>query len=268
MLAPRLASLLMLLLFSSAANAALELTTIERKLVKEPVYRSRPKYCLLVLGPEAKTRIWLVQDGDTLYVDRNGNGDLTEANEKVTAEKSEDAQEGEYLFNAGDLRDGERLHKELKLSIMKLGQLNAARYDAVKELLKENPKARGYFLLLEVEMPGRKGVGTGGRVQQLSCLDDSTGVLQFAERPQDAPILHFGGPWQVTLFVRQQLTIDRETDVLLGFGSPGVGPGSFTWTAYENVIPKDKFPTLCIVYPPKRPGDVPLRERYELKQRC
>jgi hypothetical protein len=263
-----LLSLSMLLALSSTASAAVDLSSIERKIVKEPAYRSQPKYCLLVLGPEAKTHIWLVQDGETLYVDRNGNGDLTEVNEKVPAEKSEDAEEGEYLFNAGDLRDGERLHKELKLSIMKLGHLNAARYDAVKELLKKDPKARGYFLLLEVEMPGRKGAGTGGRVQQLSCLDDSTGVLQFAEKPQDAPILHFGGPWQVTLFEKQQLTIDRETDVVLGFGSPGVGPGSFTWTAYENVIPKDKFPTLDIVYPSKVPGDAPLREHYELKQRC
>ncbi len=258
----------MLLALSSTASTAVDLTSIQRKIVKEPAYRSQPKYCLLVFGLEAKTRIWLVQDGDTLFVDRNGNGDLTEANEKVTAEKSEDAQDGEYLFNAGDLRDGEHLHKELKLSVVKLDRLNAARYDVVKELLKKNPKARGYILLLEVEMPGRKGAGTGGRVQQFSCLDDNTGVLQFAERPQDAPILHFGGPWQVTLFGKQQLTIDRETDVVLGFGSPGVGPGSFTWTAYENVIPKDKFPTLAIVYPPKRPGDAPLHEHYELKQRC
>jgi hypothetical protein len=59
--------------------------TGERKVAKEPVYKSNPKYCLLVFGPEAKTRVWLVQDGDTLYVDRNGNGDLTEAGEKVQA---------------------------------------------------------------------------------------------------------------------------------------------------------------------------------------
>ena len=31
--------------------------------------------------PEAQTRVWIVQDGDTLYVDRNGNGDLTEPGE-------------------------------------------------------------------------------------------------------------------------------------------------------------------------------------------
>src|SRR5262249_8147594 len=59
-----------------------DLTKIERTIAKEPAYKSKPKYCLLVFGPEAKTRVWLVLDGDTLYVDRNGNGDLTETGER------------------------------------------------------------------------------------------------------------------------------------------------------------------------------------------
>ena len=95
----------LLLVLSSAAAAAVDLTSVDRRVAREPAYRSRPKYCLLVFGPEAKTRIWLVQDGDRLYVDRNGNGDLTEADEKVNAEKSEDAEDGAYSFKAGDLHD-------------------------------------------------------------------------------------------------------------------------------------------------------------------
>jgi hypothetical protein len=244
-----------------------DLSKIERKIVKEPAYRSKPKYCLLVLGPEAKTRVWLVQDGDTLYVDRNGNGDLTETNEKVSAEKKDDAEEGVYTFKAGDLRDGERLHKELTLYVQKLDPF-ADREAAIKEFLKKNPKGRGYTLSLEVEIPGRRGNALGGRVQQQTSPLDGTGVLQFAGHPQDAPIIHFGGPWQVTLFGSHQLTIDRETTVYLGVGTRGLGAGTFTWTDYENVIPTDKFPTLDVVYAPKRPDDAPLREHYELKKRC
>lgn len=264
---PRLSSLLMVLLVSSAVSAAVDLAKIDRKIVKEPAYRAKPKYCLVVLAPEAKTRVWLVQDGDTLYVDRNGNGDLTEANEKVAAEKSADVEDGVYTFKAGDLRDGERLHKELTLYVRNIDYL-AEREDAVKNLLKKNPKARGYQVSLAVEMPGRKGAGAGGRVQQYTALVDGSGVLQFAERPWDAPIVRFGGPWQVTLFGKARLTINRESDVVLGVGSPGAGPGTWTWIEYENVIPTDKFPTLEIVYPSKHPGDAPLRERYELKKRC
>src|SRR5438552_416537 len=87
---------------------------IERKITKEPAYKSKPKYCLLVFGPEAKTRVWLVQDGDTLYVDRNGNGDLTEAGEKVAANRNtaQDSGESSYVFEVGDLQVGGKTHKD------------------------------------------------------------------------------------------------------------------------------------------------------------
>ena len=268
MLSPRLASMLALLAFSTAASAAVDLTTIQRKIIKEPAYQSRPKYCLLVFGPEARTRIWLVQDGATLYVDRNGNGNLTEPDEKVAAEKNgADAGEGTYTFRVGEVRDGERVHKDLTLGILKVDAF-AERTEAVKELLKRNPKAHGYCLTLEVDMPGHKGTGVGGRVKQLAVIGDATGALQLADRPQDAPILHFGGPLRVTLDAKQQLMIDRETDVVLGVGCQGLGSGTFTWIEYQNVIPADKYPTLDVVYPPKRPGDAPPHEHYELKQRC
>ena len=66
---------------SSAASA--DLAAVDRALTKEPKYQSAPRYCLLVFGPEAKTRVWLVVDGDTLYVDRNGDGDLTAETKRV-----------------------------------------------------------------------------------------------------------------------------------------------------------------------------------------
>jgi hypothetical protein len=263
----RLAAISMVLLMTSIANADVDLSKIERKLTKEPAYRAKPKYCLLVIGLEAKTRVWLVQDGDTLYVDRDGNGDLTEPGEKVVAEKSEDADDGVYTFNAGDIHDGEHLHKDLSLCVRNIDFL-ADRVDDVKKLLNKDPKVRGYSLTLAVEMPRRKGTGIGGRVQQYTSLVDGSGVLQFAESSQDAPIVHFGGPLAVALFSKHQLTIDRETDVVLGVGCRGAGPGTWTWIEYGNVIPVDKYPTLDIVYPPKHSGDSPTREHYELKHRC
>jgi hypothetical protein len=50
----------------------------------EPAYASKsPRYALLTFGPHAAGRIWIALDGDTLHVDRNGNGDLTELGERV-----------------------------------------------------------------------------------------------------------------------------------------------------------------------------------------
>ena len=83
----RLALTLGTLVLGVVPAQAVDLIKIDRTIAKEPVYQSKPKYCLLVFGPEAKTRVWLVRDGDLLYVDRNGNGDLTEKGERHTAIK-------------------------------------------------------------------------------------------------------------------------------------------------------------------------------------
>src|SRR5947208_1900490 len=83
---------------------AADLARVGWKIVKEPAYQSKaPRYCLLVFGPEARSRVWLVQDGDVLYADRNGNGDLTEEGERVALKRKD---KGFRLFQAGDVRDG------------------------------------------------------------------------------------------------------------------------------------------------------------------
>jgi hypothetical protein len=255
-------------LAATGPAAAADLSKIDRHIAREPAYRSKaPRYCLLVFGPEAKTCVWLVQDGDTLYVDRNGNGDLTEPGEMVLAEKQEGAEEGAYTFKIGDLRDGPRLHKGV-LVLVRRADPQAEQNPFMKALLAKNPKARGYAVVAEVDMPGWRGTGVGGRVLQQASPTDATGALQFAETAQEASILHFGGPWQVLLRGREELMVGRQTDVILGVGTAGVGPGTTTWLEYDGIIPTEVHPTLEITIPGKQAGDPPLRERYELKQRC
>lgn len=248
---------------ASAANLA----EVKRTIAREPVYQSRPRYCLLVFGPEAETRVWLVQDGDALYVDRNGNGDLTEPGKKVPAAKSDGAEAGRYTFEVGDVREGTRLHKALTVLVSKLDRL-ANKIEQVQAFLARHPEARGYCISAEMEMPGWKGTGVGGRVRQQAFYLDVNGVFQFADRPEDAPVVWFGGPWQLTLFGAQRLTSGRDTDVVLGVGTPGVGPGTTVWVDYQGVIPEGVCPTLDIAYPPQRPGEPRVRQRYQLKGRC
>jgi hypothetical protein len=230
---PRQIAILSLLVFSSTAPAE-ELAKIERKFVKEPAYRTTPKYCLLVLGVEAKTHVWLVQDCDALYVDRNGNGDLTEPDEKVVAEKSKHhaADDRDYTFNAGELREGGKRHTNLSVWV---SDLNPGLREA-KALLERDPQARSYHVRLEVEMPGFQGLGAGGRLVQ-GAISDANGLLQFADRPQDAPIIHFGGPWTMSLYRPTTLWLDRSNNVDLIFGTPGLGAGSFAYVGYEGVVP-------------------------------
>jgi hypothetical protein len=258
-----------LALGADAAFAA-DLTKVDRTIAREPVYQSKtPRYCLLVFGPEAKTRVWLVQDGDTLYVDRNGNGDLTEPGERVSAKKGEatDPAEGVFYFEAGEIRDATFVHKNLQLNILKIDYL-AGRDEFIKQVLAKNPKTRGCLLGIDVETPGRTGIGIGGRIEQRVFLFDTNGLFQFAERVADAPIVHFGGPLQVSLFGKHKMTAGRETDVVLGVGTPGVGPGTMAWVGYEKLIPGDLHPRIEITYPPAKLGEPLIRELHELKQRC
>ncbi len=58
-----------------------DLESVERVIHKEPTYQSTPRYVLLRIR---ETPVWLVFDGeDVAYIDRNSNGNLTDAGERV-----------------------------------------------------------------------------------------------------------------------------------------------------------------------------------------
>src|SRR5258708_2435613 len=102
--------------WAEAPAQGANLTRIDRRLAKEPAYQSeRPKYCLLAFGREARFRVWLVLDQGALYVDRNGNGDLTEKGEAV-------GRSG-YWMQVGDLiePDGKTRHTRLRLRLARDG---------------------------------------------------------------------------------------------------------------------------------------------------
>src|SRR5262249_1373194 len=137
---------------------AADLTKIDRTIAKEPVYTGKPKYCLLVFGPEAKTKAWLALDGDVLYVDRNCNGDLTGKEKRVEMVYRSPSLS---VFQAGDVIDGKTKHTSLRLDLPE--------------------KAKGVSLAITVEGKKREYAG---------FLHEE---LVFADRPQDAPIVHFKG---------------------------------------------------------------------------
>src|SRR6476620_8755032 len=99
-----------------------------------------PEYCLLVFGADASTRVWLVQDGDVLYVDRNHNGDLTKADERIAAEPDYgDPKNGIYRFNVGSIVDGARTHKHLTVTTSDQS-FQIASDEQVRKLLEANPR--------------------------------------------------------------------------------------------------------------------------------
>ena len=258
-----------------ASSLAADLNKIERGIAHEPKYHGQPKYCLLVFGPEAKDRVWLVQDGDVLYVDRNGNGDLTEPAKKIAANTGDnlDVKEFGYSFEINELRLGGRVHKHLRVHNSPLQRLadnpSFKNRPEIKAALQKDPKALVGRLFIDVECVQRKGGGGGGRVSYLVGSVDLNGPLVFGESPATAPVIHFDGPWEITFYAeRPTLRLARDTDMVLVVGSPGHGPGTFAMVDYEGTIPKDVFPKIDINFAGVKSGDAPQRELFELKERC
>ncbi|MCA9026158.1 MAG: WD40 repeat domain-containing protein [Planctomycetaceae bacterium] len=243
--------------------SAIDLTQVPRTINKEPAYQGDPKYALLVFGPEATTRVWLVHDGDTLYADLNGNGDLTEPSERFAANESSNPDDGTYRFDLGEVQEGDRRHQRLSVYTTNLQHLIHSD-SRVKSKLTKDPKTRFYSLHINLEMTGNHGQAADGRVECRVSPLDRTGLLLFSGTPEDAPIIHFGGPWQIALYDQTTLTIGRQKEVYLGVGTPGLGPGTTAYVEYRKLIPEGLFPKVQITFP----GDNADTTEHVFRKRC
>jgi hypothetical protein len=121
----------------------------------------------------------------------------------------------------------------------------------------------------DVDVPGMKGGGIDGRLSFMAGFFDLAGLLQFAAKPADAPVIHLGGPLEITFFAElPTLRVGRDSELMLVVGTPGVGPGTFAMLHYEDTIPESARPVAEITYQPAKPGEKPLKELFEIKDRC
>ncbi len=249
---------------------AADLNAVDRRIKKEPAYATKsPSYVLLVLGPEAKDRIWLVKDGTTLYVDRNGNGDLSEPGKKLAPKKGGSPEEG-YSFRVDELTIGGKTHYRLNVYFCPLKRMMhgeyAQRADA-QTLLKKNPETEMVAVLgLDAHAPHLKSTGY---VSFLAGGFDLNGPLVPAKKAAEAPIVHMGGPLVVTFADhRPVLRRNRETELTLVAGTPGLGAGTFAAVGYDGTIPDSVHPKCEVLFPALKPGADPVKKLFELKHRC
>ena len=266
-------------LLATTATAAPDLAKVDRTVRKEPAYQTKtPRYCLVVFGPEAATRVWVVLDGDALYVDRDGDGDLTEDGERVAvpAFKPSDHpfHDGEREVDLGAIKDGARTHTGLTFSQTRyrktVGKLDAdqagkeGEWQAnLDEVNKRVPGGVAEMLTVRVA-----GDGPKGSALWFAWVDDQ-GYLRFADLAASAPVVHFDGPLTMLVNPGSKLRPDpaRDEDFTVHIGTAGAGAGSFAYSSYDQVR-KGVFPVIEVEYPPATDGADPIRERHELKQRC
>jgi hypothetical protein len=235
--------LLLLNLAPSIKAAESQLESIERRIVKEPRYESKPQYLLLALGPEAKTLVWLVEDGRKLYIDRNANGDLTD--------------------------DGPPLAPTDERQLNIVGAPNSWDFDYVLDKFKPAGRAeQTQFNLARWNYGKQDGDEYGLSFKLDGTTPMYAGWVPFwAPTPKDASIIHFGGPLALRKLRFKEFTVGGQLDRLsFAFMNAGLGKGSDARLSID-ALPSEVTPEIRIQWPTKE-GEPPLETRHKLALRC
>ena len=206
-----------------------EIDKIDRTIAKEPEYTGQhPLYGLVALGRDARTRIWLVLDKskpdseryDVLYADLDGDGDLTDAAERLIGEA-----EGDSLrFHLPDFTDPATAAVHTGFSVR---------------------ASSGASPTVMVRLKWQGGFGMGGGYPE----DPENGYLKLAESIAAAPILwaNGDGPFRFQRWYGKTLTIGGADDFKVFVGQKGVGPNSF-WAFNEHFLPEAEGVVATLIY--------------------
>lgn len=261
-------ALLLLLSFSNISvgydDPAWSLDKLPRTIKKQPNFVGKPGYVFFVFGDDLTQRHWLVVDGKTAYFDRNGNGDLTDPEDRIEADKEKSDQDEAY-FNLGEVAVGGVKHHKLAFTVTSPDQLT--HLEDAPVVSGPALKAKVVKLWGEFEIPGFTGRCAYGRVPRSVGPYDKDGYLFLENYPKEARIVHFGSKWSVQLDGQQKLFQGTEKDIILNVGSCGWGTGTFAKMGYEKVIPEDNHPRITLKFP--KTGGSGLHEHEQtLKERC
>jgi hypothetical protein len=224
-----------------------DLKHIDRRAPKEPSYTSRrPLYGLLLFGPKAQARVWMILDRskanaepyDVLYADLDADGDLAEPAERFVGK----VEGNNVRFRLPDLKDPATgiLHTNF-----------TARVSGGSEPT----------VMVSLAWRGQRKMG-GGYPQ-----DPENGYLKFGDAPANAPVMWAYGddPFRFQRWYGGRLPIGGEEDFKVFVGQKGSGANSF-WAFQEHFLPEPEGVQATLVY-----RDAEDKERgltCLLKERC
>lgn len=213
-----------------------DLSQVDRTLKKRATFKNKPLYSLLAFGPSANVRVWVVLDGTDLYVDRNGDGELTD-DERFPSD-------GQTLtpFDVSDPAGKDR-YKVTSIGVHRIEKENRV------------------FLMANVEVEGK--------FKQYCDLSP-------AAKREEAPVAHFNGPLRIGLretnwVLDQKLVRGEPGELFAWVGTFDKSNGC--WVVVRNTVdehhkdlPLGLNPVAEIEFPSA--GGKPVRQRFELKSRC
>jgi hypothetical protein len=223
---------------------AIDYEKLERKLVKEPAYKSnKVRYALLLFGPKARLQVWAVQDGEEFYLDRDGNGDLTGKDKKFSRTR--------------DCKDITLTDPDGKTTYVITG---TAAYDEKK------PRQRASLMV---------SVAIKGPVNYRQYCD-----VELTHSPKKARVAHFHGPltaqsltlnWELPPGLALRLG-DEANDVRMIVGTMNKKAGCWTVVrtheGEKSAFPKGIYPCVEIEWPAAKRGASAIKEKVTLKLAC
>ncbi len=247
------------------ANRCLAQETHPNRPFQLPEFQTeQPQFCWLSFpGSPKSLKMLIALDGPVLYADLNGNGDLTEANEKILSETSNRHSDRDWYFTIDEIRVGELVHESFTMAVSPLENYDRGE-ELYKRILETNPLAYSYLINAMVRRPDLK---IAEPVQMMIGIADKDGVTQFASTIGDAPQINFDGDLEIRLNQSVQLRPGAASDIILAVGSAGSAPGLFASIGYENVIPKTTWPEMRL-RTRSNTDDKPVDLRFPLPERC
>lgn len=242
-----------------------DLAAIDRTIRAEPEYAKTPHYALVVFGEQAEHRSWLVMDGeDILYFDRDGDGDLTDANDRVELDKEATAEinvaggsgySGMNVFPIGHVAS-----TNLLLQFWVREENSSVADERVRDILAEREKnAWENASLIRLTADGH-GVQNG---------------LILSPQPATAQVIHLNGPLTFALKwgEKQQLQTGPKASIFdVHVGTLCLPAANFKHQVFapltEYEPPRDRHPVAEFTFANREVNGKPIVELVELDQRC
>jgi len=229
------------------ARARLALQAIPRKIAREPSYAAaRQYYACLAFGPDAARHMWVVIDGESLYADLNGNGDLTEEGERFAGRRR--AAKGLFremvAFYPETIppRRGRRGYDGFHLNLM--------RYRPGHRLTPADPAESLAAAALAALTRTMNDPHVCTIYVHLSREGIQHAQVVMGRSPADAPFLHYDGPLTLGLVeTLAETTLWRgevPAKITLAVGTPGLGR-SFVRTSHGH-LPEEARPEATFRY--------------------
>jgi hypothetical protein len=224
-------------------SGAVDYSKIDRAIKKEPAYQSKsPKYALLLFGPEAAVRVWVVLDGETIYLDRNADGDLTGTTKRFAKDS--------------DCKDIEIADPDGKTRYLIKG---------VSHFTEGKPETTQLMVSVTIQGP---------ITYQQYC------DVAVQDSPQKANLAHFHGPLtmeprKISWKLPPKLALrsgENPVDLPGNVGTMNEKYGCWVVVRTHNskggTFPKEIFPVVDVEFPPKTPGGAVIKKRYPLAEFC